>query len=73
MSKATAGGSPPDVKSRSGSGRPGFQVRMNGAPHGHGFADLRDAMEAAQIVKREHFQAIVGVYKPDGQMIAAID
>lgn len=29
-----------------------FEVRVDGARHG-GFADVRDAIEAAQIVKRE--------------------
>jgi hypothetical protein len=50
----------------------GYEVRIFAARHGV-FTDLRDAIEAARIVKREHPLAIVGVYKPDGQMVMAAE
>ena len=50
-----------------------FEVRVDGARHGS-FQDLRDAIEAAQIVKRERPSALVVVQDAaTGQAVVAPD
>ncbi|MFO1116154.1 MAG: hypothetical protein U1E28_10750 [Beijerinckiaceae bacterium] len=49
-----------EQKRGAGADRP-FEVRVDGARHG-AFKDVRDAVDAARIVKRERPQALVVVH-----------
>jgi hypothetical protein len=50
-----------------------FEVRVDGARHG-AFVEVRDAIDAAKIVKREHPQSIVGVHDAaTGQVVVEAD
>ena len=46
-----------------------FEVKVDGARHG-AFQDVRDAIDAARIVKRERPQAVVAVHdRSTGQVV----
>ncbi len=50
-----------------------FEVRIDGARHG-AFVDVRDAIDAAKIVSREHPHALVGVFEAaTGQIVVEPD